>query len=285
LPAITLGDGRTLAFEDLGSDDGEPVVLMHGAPGSRLFSPDPAATRAAGVRLITFDRPGYGRSSPQLDRRVVDTATDVVALLDHLDIARVAVVGWSGGGPFAVATAVHAADRVSRLALVSAPGPLDEVPGGWEALGEYRRPTAEMARLEPHRSVRAVARHMVPFLADPASFLGRGLGPDGDVLRGPARSMLVGQVTEALVQGADGIASDLVAMWLDWGFRLSAVGTPTTVFQGGLDRHNHEDARCYASQIPGATLVVWEGVGHLGVVPRWGEVLATLGDHGQRLRY
>jgi pimeloyl-ACP methyl ester carboxylesterase len=285
LPAITLGDGRTLAFEDLGAVDGEPVVLFHGAPGSRLFSPDPAATQAAGARLITFDRPGYGRSNPLLDRRVADTASDFTALLDHLDIGRAAVVGWSGGGPFAVATAIAAADRVSRLALVSAPGPLDEVEGGWEALGDYRRPTAEMARLEPHRSVRAVARHMGPFLADPASFLGRGVGPDGDVLRGPARTMLVGQVTEALVQGAEGIASDLVAMWLDWGFRLAAVATPTTVFQAALDRHNHEDARCYASQIPDAALVVWEGVGHLGIVPRWGEVLATLGDHGQRLRH
>jgi pimeloyl-ACP methyl ester carboxylesterase len=290
LPAITLGgrtpgDGRTLAFEDRGGVHGEPVVLFHGAPGSRLFSPDPAATQAAGVRLITFDRPGYGRSNPHLDRRVGDTAADVVALLDHLDIARAAAIGWSGGGPFAVATAVHAADRVSRLILVSAPGPLDEVPGGWEALGGYQRPTAEMARLEPHRSVRAIARHMVPFLNDPASFLGRGIGPDGDVLRGPARTMLVDQVAEALVQGAEGIASDLVAMWLDWGFRLAAVDTPTTVFQAALDRHNHEDARCYAAQIPDAALVVWEGVGHLGIVPRWGEVLATLEGHGQRLRH
>ena len=70
MPAITLGDGRTLAFEDLGAVDGEPVVLFHGAPGSRLFSPDPAATQSAGARLITFDRPGYGRSNPLLDRRV-----------------------------------------------------------------------------------------------------------------------------------------------------------------------------------------------------------------------
>ena len=285
MPAITRGDGRTLAFEDFGSGRGKAVVLLHGAPGSRLFSPDPAATEAAGIRLITFDRPGYGRSSPHLDRRVADTASDVVALLDHLDVAHAALVGWSGGGPFAVATAVHAADRVTRLVLVSAPGPLDEVPGGWDALGGYQRPTAEMARREPHRSVRAIARHMAPFLADPPSFLGRGLGPDGEVLRGPARVMLIEQVTEALVQGAEGIASDLVAMWLDWGFRLAAVDTPTTVFQAALDRHNHEDARCYASQIPDATLVVWEDVGHLGIVPRWGEVLATLGDHGQRLRH
>jgi pimeloyl-ACP methyl ester carboxylesterase len=170
---------------------------------------------------------------------------------------------------------VHAAERVARLAVVSAPGPLDEVPGAWEALGDYQRPTAEMARREPHRSVRAIARHTTAIIADPASFLGRGVGVDGDVLRGPARSMLVAQVTEAFVQGAEGIASDLVAMWLDWGFRLSAVTVPTTVFLGAHDRHNHEDARCYASRIAGASLVVWEDVGHLGIVTKWGEVLAA----------
>ena len=85
MPAIDRG-GRTLAFEDTGEPGGRPVVLFHGAPGSRLFSPDPAATAAAGVRLITFDRPGYGRSDPLVDRRVADAAADVVALLDHLDI-------------------------------------------------------------------------------------------------------------------------------------------------------------------------------------------------------
>jgi pimeloyl-ACP methyl ester carboxylesterase len=274
LPEIRV-DGRTLAFEDTGKRAGRPVVLFHGAPGSRLFSPDPAATAAAGVRLITFDRPGYGRSDPLADRRVADAATDVVALLDHLDLAGAALVGWSGGAPFAVATAVHATQRVTRLVLVSAPGPLDEVPGAWEALGDYQRPTAEMARREPHRSVRAIARHTEAIIADPASFLGRGVGVDGDVLRGPARSMLVAQVTEAFAQGAEGIASDLVAMWLDWGFRLPDVAVATTVFQGAHDRHNHEDASVYAARIPQASLVVWDDVGHLGIVPKWAEVLAS----------
>jgi pimeloyl-ACP methyl ester carboxylesterase len=273
LPTIDR-DGRALAFEDSGARAGRAVVLFHGAPGSRLFRPDPAATDAAGVRLITFDRPGYGHSDPLVDRRVADAADDVVALLDHLGIERASVVGWSGGGPFAVATAVHAVERVERLVLVSAPGPLDEVPGGWEALGDYQRPTAEMARREPHRSVRSIARHMTPFLADPSSFLGSGRGPDGDVLRGSAQPMLIAQVTEAFVQGAEGVASDLVAMWLDWGFRLPAVAVPTTVFQAALDRHNHEDARWYAAHIPAASLVVWDDVGHLGIVAKWEEVLA-----------
>ena len=147
---------------------------------------------------------------------------------------------------------MHAAERVTRLALVSAPGPLDEVPGAWEALGDYQRPTAEMARREPHRSVRADRAAHGPILADPPSFLGRGVGVDGDVLRGPARSMLVAQVTEALVQGAEGIASDLVAMWLDWGFRLPAVTVPTTVFQVRSTATTTRTRGVYASRIPGA---------------------------------
>ena len=280
MPEIEVS-GRALAYEEFGARDGRPVVLFHGAPGSRLFCPDAAATDAAGVRLVTYDRPGYGRSDPLTDRRVGDAAVDVVALLDHLGIGRASFVGWSGGGPFAVASAMHARDRVDALAIVSAPGPLDEVVGGWEALGDYRRPTAEMARREPHRSVRAIARHMEPFLSDPPSFLGSGRGVDGEVMRGRAYPMLVAQVHEALAQGVEGLASDLVAMWLDWGFRLGELETPTTVFQGAHDRHNHEDAQCYASSIPGAALVTWDDAGHLGIMAKWDEVLAATARSGR----
>ncbi len=276
MPLIRVAGGRALAYEEFGDPAGRPVVCFHGAPGSRRFCPDAGATASAGVRLITYDRPGYGRSAPQPDRCVRDTAGDVGALLDHLAVERCAFVAWSGGGPFAVGAAHGAAERVTALALVSAPGPLDEVPGAWDALGDYQRPTAEMARREPQRSVRAIVRHMTPFLADPPSFLGRGRGADGAVFRGPHYPMLVDQVTEALVQGAIGVASDLVAMWLDWGFRLATIATPTVVFDALLDRHNHADARCYADRIPGARLVSWDDVGHLGVVPKWPEVLATV---------
>jgi pimeloyl-ACP methyl ester carboxylesterase len=275
LPVVVVGDGRSLAYELLGDPGARPVVLFHGSPGSRRFRPSRTVVDAAGVRVITFDRPGYGRSDPQPDRRVADAAGDVRALLDHLGVERASLVGWSGGAPFAVATARYAPERVDRLAIVSAPGPLDEVPTGWEALGDYQRPTAKMARRDPTRSMRAIGRHMEPYFENPILFLGgRGSGPDGEIVRGPAHAMLVEQVTEALVQGAAGIAADLVAMWLDWGFRLREITVPTTVFQGALDRHNHDDARCYASSIPDATLVVWPDAGHLGVVSEFPAVLA-----------
>jgi pimeloyl-ACP methyl ester carboxylesterase len=267
VPAIVLADGRALAYEEFGDRGGAPVLLFHGAPGSRLFHPGDVA----GVRLLTFDRPGYGGSTPHDDRTLRDTAADACALLDQLGIDACGVVGWSGGGPFAVATAHAYPARVTKLAIVSAPGPLDEVPGAWEALGPYQRPTAEMARREPHRSARAVGRHMQPYLVDPALFVG-GEG----VARGPGGGMLVAQVTEALRQGTGGMAADMIAMWLPWGFALAAVAVPTTVFHGALDPHNESDAKYYADAIPGASLTVWPDDGHLGVVAHWPEIVAAV---------
>ncbi|MFC5134334.1 MULTISPECIES: alpha/beta fold hydrolase [Haloferacaceae] len=118
--AVDLADGRTLAYTDCGPPDGFPVVLHHGTPGSRLFAAlfaDDAAEE--GVRLITPDRPGYGRSSPPPDgwsRR--DWREDLTTLLRAESIDRAGLCGFSGGGPFAMAAAES--DRATRLALLSA---------------------------------------------------------------------------------------------------------------------------------------------------------------------
>jgi pimeloyl-ACP methyl ester carboxylesterase len=277
VPRLTLADGRTLAYAD-GDPDGDAVVLFHGAPGSRGFRPRATETAAAGVRLVTFDRPGYDGSDAVADPTLLGVARDALELVDALGVERFGVVAWSGGVPAAVATAFAAPERVTRLALVSGPGPLDEVPGGWEALGDYRRPTAEMARRAPHRSVRAISRHMEPYLENPVSFLGSRRGPDGAVFDDPELGpMLERQVTAAIVPGPEGIAGDLVAMWLPWGFALSDVSVPTTVFHAALDAFNEADALAYATRIPGARLVVWPDAGHLAILTHWPEVLASVG--------
>ena len=118
--AIDLPDGRTLAYTDCGPSDGSPVVLHHGTPGSRLFAALLAGAAAEeDVRLITPDRPGYGRSSPPpdgWDRH--DWRADLTTLLRAESIDRAGLCGFSGGGPFAIAAAES--DRATRLALVSA---------------------------------------------------------------------------------------------------------------------------------------------------------------------
>ena len=102
---VTLADGRTLAYCEWGNSSGHPVVLMHGAPGSRLLCPDEDATAAAGVRLLTVDRPGYGGSDPRPDPTLLGWADDVQALADQLGLERSAVVGFSAGGGSALACA------------------------------------------------------------------------------------------------------------------------------------------------------------------------------------
>ena len=115
----SLPDGRTLAYAACGAPDGVPVVAHHGTPGSRLFAAlfDEAAA-AADVRLFVPDRPGAGRSSPPpSDWTWRDWGADLTALREAASIDRAAVLGFSGGGPFAVAAAER--DWVTRLGLVS----------------------------------------------------------------------------------------------------------------------------------------------------------------------
>ncbi|MGH9299558.1 MAG: alpha/beta fold hydrolase, partial [Acidimicrobiales bacterium] len=121
-----LPDGRELAFSEAGAADGTPVLAFHGTPGSRrqvLLPLADEAARKAGVRLIAPDRPGYGHSTFQRGRRLVDWAADVASLADHLDLGHFAVIGISGGGPHALVCAALLADRVNRAGVVSGIGP------------------------------------------------------------------------------------------------------------------------------------------------------------------
>ena len=276
--SVVLVDGRRIAYCDAGPPDGVPVLLTHGSPGSRHFVP-PATPEH--VRLVTFDRPGYGGSDPNPGRTVRATAADGVAVLDHLGIDRVAVVGWSGGCPTAAALLVElGATRVSGAALVSGPGPIDEVPDAWDLLGERRRPSAELARAgEIDRARRRILRTMEPFIGEPVAFLGAGgRSADGQLVADPQyRPMLVEQITEGLRPGAEGVADDLLAMWLPFGFALADVPVPVTAFHGALDRDNGADLRTYAERVPGSSLRVWDDLGHFGILVRWHEVLDAVG--------
>src|SRR5260370_37285137 len=105
---VRLPDSRRLACEEYGEPDGDPVFFLHGTPGSRL-GPRPRAIvlYQLGVRLIAFDRPGYGQSDPQPGRTVADVASDVSAIADYLELDHFAVIGRSGADPHALACAAR----------------------------------------------------------------------------------------------------------------------------------------------------------------------------------
>ena len=250
------------------------MLFLHGCPGSRLFVPPKIPD---GVRLITFDRPGYGDSDACAGRTLLDLVDDMSELLDALEIERAAVLAWSGGCPFGAALAYAKPERVTALALVSGPGPIDEVPGAWERFGDQRLRSVQAARAgQTDRARRGIVREASALVDEPVAFLGSGRGPDGPILNDPGlRPMLEAQIIAAF-RRADGVAEDLISMWLPFGFALREIAVPTHIFQGALDRDNHVDARTFAEQIPGATLTIWPDLGHFGVLVRFDEVVAAL---------
>ena len=122
---------------------------------------------------------------------------------------------------------------------------------------------------------------MAPFVDDPIAFLG-GRGPDFKIVNDQAlRPMLEAAMIAALSGGSDGMAQDLVSMWLPFGFALAEIARPVHVFQGGLDRDNHADARILAEQIPNAALTIWPDLGHFAILRRFPEVVASVLPDGR----
>ena len=270
---LTLPDGRTLSYADVGDPAGRPIVLMHGSPSSRLDAEwlDEAAARA-GWRLVAPDRPGHGRSSPQPGRRVLDWPIDVLGLIDQVigkgrSATPIALLGFSGGAPYALATAYLLPDRVSTVAIVSGWGPPDR-PGAYEGVARSERFFDAIARRAPFvtRAVlglTGVALRRQPGLA--GAFLG------GEVRLDP--------LAEALRQGPAGPTDDLRLIVRPWGFPLGAVSVPTAIWHGDRDLEiplHH--AEFMARVIPDATIEVVAGADHLLLFSHADQILQTLAD-------
>ena len=281
---IELKDGRTLAVGETGDPgSGRVVVFCHPAPGSRVLDPDPAATAAAGVRLITVDRPGYGESSPLAAGTVPAIPTfagDIVAALDHLGVDEVGAAGWSAGGRIALALAAERPDRVRAVAVVAAPAPHEDVP--WI-------PDEHVGMLESLRpDLPAAAGRLAEAMAGlaelpPAALVGQVAGGPADEAALAAdpgrRERLEAMMVAAHAQGMAGTAADIVSYTLvDWGIDFGAVDTPTTLVYGANDQvSGPAHGEWYAARLPHADLTVVPGVGHLVGLTAWGDVLAALG--------
>src|SRR5947209_19732103 len=115
-------DGRGLAYVDRGPEDGSPVFLLHGTPGSRFTRyPDPSEYDRRKLRVVTYDRPGYGKSDPDRGRTVASAVVDIRAIADELGFEQFATFGVSGGAPHSLACAALLPDRVIRAAAMVTP--------------------------------------------------------------------------------------------------------------------------------------------------------------------
>jgi pimeloyl-ACP methyl ester carboxylesterase len=278
----TLSDGRDLGWLELGPTDGWPIFGFHGTPGSRLqMAIDEAAVRRAGVRVIAPDRPGYGLSTFQPERRLIDWPSDVAELADHLGIDRFSVVGISGGGPHAVVCAALLEGRLAAAGIVSGEGPLTDP----RIAAEMTRSTKLLTTLARRRSrlLRAFFDVEIAFArrwpSAALDLMSRQLPPaDAELLRRPAlRSLFEDDVRRSSRTTARAQAQDFELFSKDWGVDLAAITVPVILWQGDDDRNvPPQHARMMHDAMPKSVLHTFEGEGHFLVADRLEEILIAL---------
>ncbi len=277
----SLADGRRLGYAVYGAPEGRPLLFFHGTPGSRMMAGfAAAAAHRCGIRLVAPERPGYGLSDPQPGRVLLDWPEDVRQLTDSLGLQRFALVGVSGGGPYAAACAWRLPERVTALGLVSSLAPREELdqPLPWS-----------------RRLLALILRHprlTTPFLAVLAKAVRRQpeqllhvllpLAPREDRLllaRPDIRHLQLDGLVQACRQGAQATAQDLAIFTQPWGFSLSAIRVPTYLWHGGRDQVVPVTmGRCLAARISGCRARFLNDAGHLWIFEGYEEVLQTLAE-------
>ena len=268
---LRLPDGRRLGYASYGPDDGWPVLFFHGIPGSRHSSHSAGVVgESHGARVIAFDRPGYGLSDPLPGREIHDWPRDVVDALDVLSIERFSVFGYSGGGPFGLATAVAMPERVASIATVSGMGPLDTPEAEARLTREQRFRRFVTAWLSPivrfrtWQATRSIRRDVGSFLMERAE---AAPVEDQMQLERPAINSMMRQ---------DLIAS-VGLMARPWQFDLSQVRAPMQIWHG-----THDDvvplwlAESVASRLPHAETRFLSDLGHLLLLSHMTDIIVQL---------
>ncbi|MHB1511988.1 MAG: alpha/beta fold hydrolase [Acidiferrobacter sp.] len=272
--SVTLPDGRLFAYADYGPPSGIPILYCHGFPSCSLEAGLLAPVLAAeGARIIAPDRPGYGRSSPLKGRTLRSFADDVAVLLDTLGLGSVAVVGVSGGGPYALSLLAHMPQRVTRGALVGALGPPEALRACRDDLFPLVRGALHLADLGPVLAP-LVAWPVTRFLRLRGRLrLGARLASaaDREVLADPAvLDVLVAAQYEGMRRGAQAAVQDLLLYVRPWDFSLAEISSECALWQGAADRIvPARMALEIAALLPRARPHLIEGEGHYSLPIRY----------------
>ena len=276
--------GRVLRVRDAGEPNGPVVMYFHGTPGSRLdlcFGERLAAER--GVRLVSFDRPGYGGSTPARFG-LASIAADAHAVADGLGVATFATLGMSGGGPGALAAAAVPGGRVTRVGVASGAGPFGLIPGALDDLDDGDRAAVSLLPGDPDAAASAFGAGF-----EPLAELSRGSGVASafeDLLSSRDSELFHDQryasafadtMREALRPGTSGAGWDNVSWVGRWDIDLGAVRCPVVLWYGSDDRFAPPAHGLWLSEnLPQARLVLRDGEGHFGIWEHLGEMLDAL---------
>jgi len=264
---ITVKDGRSVAYADYGTPGDTAVVWCHGGPGSRL-EPEICAAAAArlGLRLVGIDRPGYGRSTPDIGRTIGGWVPDALAVVDHLGIDRFVSVGASTGGAYALALASLSRRVIGAVACCA----LTDM--RW-AEGRAMIPSAHPVWEAPTRE--AAAAKVVEQFGERGEKIavhttGEGITASDRALFDNAEILAIWlrNIQEMFAQGVGGYTDDRLADGGGWGsFDVSAITCPVMVLHGSIDTFIPV-AHAYhtVALVPGATLRIVDDRGHFSIL-------------------
>ncbi|KAL2820160.1 Alpha/Beta hydrolase protein [Aspergillus cavernicola] len=284
---LPLPDGRILGYAESGCPTGFPLLYFHGFPSSRLEGcAIDAIARRHGLRIIAADRPGYGLSTFQPNRGIMDWPADMQSLVDQLGIPRFAVLGGSGGGPYALACA-HSLphERLSAVGILAGAGP-------WAAGMQYVSMTRRVISVAATRSPAAFTRvvdglvqtsrwavHTGPVTKWLDTWLEKQESRDeSDMPTKQRREMLLTMMFEAFAQGSAATVQEAALLSHDWGFRFEDTAyNKIQIWHGEKDANSPiEMTRYMAGRLPYCSLREFEGEDHYTLGRHIEEILSEL---------
>ena len=277
---LTLAGGRRIGYSVYGDPAGRGVLNCHGGLVSgHDVGPAAPHAQALGICIVSPDRPGIGRTDRLAGHGLIPWVdADVVPLLDHLQVDRFAVMGWSEGGQYALAVACGLASRVTRCAVIAGCLPLDDA-STFRELNRIDRTLASLSRRAPvlvrgYFRLTGLLSAIAPTLVTRIATHGLPEA-EGDAVRARGRWL-----SDILGEGArqpGGGVDEYLAMCAPWGFAPEEVRVPVGVFQGGMDVLVPPAwGESLADRIPGATLTTYPEDGHFIALTRSRAVLDFL---------
>jgi pimeloyl-ACP methyl ester carboxylesterase len=278
---VKTADGRTLAVEDTGDRSGPPVLVHVGTPNSRhLYGRTVTDATARGLRLISYDRPGYGESTPHPGRTMADCAADVRAICAALGLERLATWGLSGGGPHVLACAALLPDLVTAAASLCSLAPYDAEGLDWLAgMGPGAEEDVRLMFGDRAKARAAFTEEREQLLATSPAELAQAwqkTSPGADLAFLTDEAICVQQ---SLAAGIEGSYDDCWAQLIPWGFDVADIAVPVLLLHGRRDESvPFGHGQWLAGRIPGAEARFYDNEGHGLRENHIGEVHAWLAE-------